>query len=308
MRCSIVQNHLAEYVDGLLEPHLAEAVGGHLETCTTCRTAAEDIRYASRVLRSLPPLRTPATFAPRIRSAIRKEAEKLFPITVWLPEARAIFGGVLLLVGILLATHHFTQPRPYVRSLSVPTGQSKVTSSRVVSDNEPAFVNAIDRSRRSISAESRTTLPAPHDRNIPPRLESRRTARGGLVARTERVVATSTDVPSGDQSGESFTAPLISTTPVSIVVTADIATRMRPELAEDNASLTPSVPPLRALHAPELAGLSMTLVAATTPQPPLTSEVHSLVSDSPPPSEADAPFGFEDIFNEKNLPRFADLS
>jgi predicted anti-sigma-YlaC factor YlaD len=74
MRCSRIEELLAGHIDGSLGKTEVRLVEDHLESCSACRQAAEEVRLAYDALKALPPLRAPATFAPRVKAAVRAQA------------------------------------------------------------------------------------------------------------------------------------------------------------------------------------------------------------------------------------------
>jgi len=76
MRCSRIEELLAGHIDGSLGEAEVRVVEDHLESCSVCRQAADEVRVAHDALRALPPLRAPASFAPRVRAAVRAQAAR----------------------------------------------------------------------------------------------------------------------------------------------------------------------------------------------------------------------------------------
>ncbi len=78
MRCAKVEEHLAAYVDGRLAPVEHDAVERHLATCPACQAAADEVSLARDALGALSPLRPPASFAPRVKAAVRAQVAQAY--------------------------------------------------------------------------------------------------------------------------------------------------------------------------------------------------------------------------------------
>jgi predicted anti-sigma-YlaC factor YlaD len=78
MRCAKVEEHLAAYVDGRLAEAEHEALERHLATCSACREAAGEVSLAREALGALSPLRAPASFAPRVKAAVRAQVAEAY--------------------------------------------------------------------------------------------------------------------------------------------------------------------------------------------------------------------------------------
>ncbi len=73
-RCKKVQDSLAPYLDGQLAPAKATAVEHHLANCTVCQDALAQIEQAAALLRAVPAVSAPISFAPRVKAHVRAVA------------------------------------------------------------------------------------------------------------------------------------------------------------------------------------------------------------------------------------------
>jgi hypothetical protein len=132
MRCSRIERLLAGYVDGSLGEAEAHVVGNHLESCPACRQATEEARLAHQALRALPPVRAPASFAPRVKAALRAQAARA-QAQPWpsLDLGTLLPSAALALITIGTLGWFWTAPRSeYVAPLSVARPRRHIPAAR----------------------------------------------------------------------------------------------------------------------------------------------------------------------------------
>ena len=74
MNCKGVVRELSEYLDGNLDPTLAEELNRHLEHCDDCRVVVDTTRKTIEIYCNTEPLPLPADVRQRLHRAL---AEKL---------------------------------------------------------------------------------------------------------------------------------------------------------------------------------------------------------------------------------------
>ncbi|MBM3472851.1 MAG: hypothetical protein FJX75_06240 [Armatimonadetes bacterium] len=287
MRCTQVEKHLAEYVDDLLAPPRRERVEAHLSACEACRHAVSDARTARGALRSLQAVRPPATFAPRVRSAIRAHASRVLAPPLLNRDLRATLSGVCLMMGLGLLATRYVQPRPYVAPTPVPTVAEVRVAALAVSPRDA------HRAMPPLRAGTpRVARPAPRVVSYVSGTARAMSAVTGSLPSRERLLPK----PS---AAEPSPSPAVGRPIVSPRAVADPGTG--PRFVED----TTEAPRLVVLPAAEVPG---TAIATTLASPP--GGVASAVVSAGPGDAGDteAVFGFGDLFREDSLPRYADVS
>jgi hypothetical protein len=283
MRCKQVQRQLAEYVDDLLGARERDAVKAHLARCEGCRIAARDIAAAARALSALRVVRPPASFAPRVRSAIR----------------------ALMLLGIV-GTRYLVQPSLYVASARTVTvamasaAPAEPASTEVRRDSVGAptaqLANPSHRSAQHASwrpsgltrSLSAITGPAPSKDGLAPKKADENPAPGAPSATPPRAVP---DKPAAPALGRG-----------SLHLTAVADGGAAPRLAEE----TPGE--ARRLVAVPVSDKPSAPTTTPSADVALTAGVRGGTAGAGSATDADTPFGFDDIFNESSLPRYADVS
>src|SRR5919199_1642583 len=79
-----VRDELSAYLDGELAPAARQAVDEHLAACAECRAELESLRQTRDLLRALPPVAPPRSFA--ITAEMAAAAR---PVPLTLPPARS---------------------------------------------------------------------------------------------------------------------------------------------------------------------------------------------------------------------------
>lgn len=110
MSCDRVRDHLAAYLEGLLEPAEAEALAEHLSACTDCSEEARLHEAAWSLLGADEPVEAPADLARRVLEDVRREARgepaSVIPISRWrrwaFPALAAAAVMVVALGSLLL--------------------------------------------------------------------------------------------------------------------------------------------------------------------------------------------------------------
>jgi len=98
MRCTKAEKNLAQYVDDLLSPRERRVIDRHLSDCPSCREALEDARAATEALSLLGAVRAPASFAPRVNSAVRELAPQALAPPLFGRQAGLVFSTVTAVV------------------------------------------------------------------------------------------------------------------------------------------------------------------------------------------------------------------
>jgi len=307
MRCSQVQRQLAQYADDLLDSRKREAVEAHLRDCEGCRAALRDVTAAASALRGLKMVRPPASFAPRVRAAVRAQAEAALRVPLLSPDLRAALSGAFFMIVLgLLATHYLAPARSYVASAPTTTVALRAASAEFP---PPAPRAAARTPGRKETGENRASVrpparfpgyrpgiahnanailgPAPSTDHLAPKA---REAEPGSRAPT---VASAASVGRASAPGPAPARPV--TQPA--VLTDEVA---GPRLTETGAGAvaTPIADRPSAWGSPGEPHVG--LVAASGSPGAGTAGADS--------GEASAAFGFEDLFNESSLPRYADVS
>jgi len=290
MRCSQIEKHLAEYVDDLLAAPRRERVEAHLAGCEACRRAVRDIRAAVGALRSLPLVRPPDTFAPRVRSAVRAQAPRALAPPLLNRDLRATLSGVCLMVGLGLLVTRYTQPRPYV----APRAPASAETAPAVT-----LAHATPASRHTGAEAPRPARPAAHPtvrpaRYVPGTVRALSAISAPAPSR-ERLLPK----PTAERPTVAPASPAVSRPAVHLAALADPGAG--PRLVEEAAE----APRLVVLPPAEVPAAAVP-VALTTP---VGAVADSAVSSRPSATGgADAVFGFGDLFREDSLPRYADVS
>jgi Putative zinc-finger len=141
MRCSQVEDLLAPYVDGGLSPEQRASLEGHLDTCSACRQAAEVTRLARQALRALPPVRPPASFAPRIRAAVRQQVARASsqPLATFNVRALLPSAALALMAACVLGWCWTGSERSYIAPFAALKARSEAARSpRALAADEDA--------------------------------------------------------------------------------------------------------------------------------------------------------------------------
>jgi hypothetical protein len=306
MRCKQVQRQLAEYVDDLLGARERDAVKAHLARCEGCRVAARDTAAAAQALSALRAVRPPASFAPRVRSAIRAQAPRALAPPLFSPDVRAALSGAFLMLLGVVGTRYLAQPPLYVapaRTVTVAMASAAPAGLGSI-EARPASASAhgaqpASRSHRSTERASwrrsgltRTlsaiTGPAPSKDRLAPKATDANRTPARASAMTSRTVA---DGPGGPALGRGS---------LRLAAVADGGATPRP--AEETPEEAPRLVALPASDGPSAEGVVPAAVVA------LTSGTASSVAGAASVNDANAPFGFDDMFNESSLSRYADVS
>jgi len=292
MRCRQVEKRLVDYTDDLLDVRERERVAAHLAACEACRAAAEDVRVASEGLRGLTTVRPPATFAPRIRSTVRDRAPRALAPSLLRPDVRAALNGAFAVVVLgLLTTHYLAQPRPYVApSPSLAVAVARVAPATLSAPAGPAV-------RRPTGQEPR---PTPRPARVPePRLGTDRSLSGirGPLPSREGLAPKPADPP---------TAAGTPTVAVRLAALPDRGTD--PRLSDEAVGTAPRPLALPAADRPSASGPTPTVVLLTDGGARPDSPQAGSSPLSTGPTDADASFGFDELFSESSLPGYADVS
>jgi hypothetical protein len=288
MRCKQVEAQLAEYADGLLEGRQRERVESHLAECRDCLAALADVEVASDALNSLLTVRPPASFAPRIRSAVRAAAPRALapPLLRW--DLRAVLGGAFTVFACLvLATQYVARPRAYV---------APVSASRV------ALAGATAAAPVEQPAAARPVAARPHAAVVHPASAQPRRYRPRLG--TERSLSAVTGTapsreplapkPRPGAASDATTPPPPSVSRPSLYMTALADSSVGPRLADETAEIGPRLVALPVAEAPS---------TPTAPAPlPDPGEVAAGPSaGAAAAGETASPHGFEELFSEDTV-------
>jgi anti-sigma factor RsiW len=90
MHCHDVKACLQRYVDGALDPMLAERLRVHLTTCDCCRAQLERLRFVEEALHAWPLVAEPADLAARVMAGVKPHP--------WVPRFRPSWTDLILSV------------------------------------------------------------------------------------------------------------------------------------------------------------------------------------------------------------------
>jgi hypothetical protein len=90
MHCHDVDAHLQRYVDGALNPMLAEHLRLHLTACDSCRAQLERLQIAEEALEAWPLVTEPADLATRVMAQVKPRP--------WIPRFRPSWTDLILSV------------------------------------------------------------------------------------------------------------------------------------------------------------------------------------------------------------------
>jgi len=299
MRCRQVEAQLVEYVDDVLDRRERERIEAHLSGCLTCRVAADDAAAAAAALRGLGAVRPPASFAPRIRSAVRAQAPRALAPSLFGRDLRAAIGGVcLMLLFGALAGQYLGRSRPYVAPVST---RSVAVASVPAEPAAAALVAAA--SVPSAAGSHAPQAPCP-SRVSHPRLGTANSLSAVTGAPPSRAALTPKPVETlRPERPTRPRPPLVSAPAVHMAALSDSSTGARltegsPEIGPRRLTLPviePAPAPIGAAAAAEVGGGGG---AADAP----------VVSAAVGTAESEATFGFDDLFDESSVPRYADVS
>lgn len=122
MNCQQLDGCLIEYLDGRLDSSTRAQVETHLASCADCRKRAAEFRTVSAVLEEWRPVEPSSVFDARLAEKIesaRARSWRRWP--VWLrPAYVAALALLLVAAGIVIWTHHASQPAPAPVAVRTP--------------------------------------------------------------------------------------------------------------------------------------------------------------------------------------------
>ena len=104
---------LHEYLDGCLSPAAAVPLKDHLDSCATCGAELAVLTSASRLVRALPHVDSPARVRESVAAEQRRRARRAPVLLGWRPALAA--AAALIAVGGLMFARH--SPQPEMRSV-----------------------------------------------------------------------------------------------------------------------------------------------------------------------------------------------
>jgi len=114
LSCKEATPLLHEYLDGCLSPAAAVPLKDHLDSCATCCAELAVFTSASRLVRALPHVDSPARVRESVASEQRRRTRRAPVLLGWRPALAA--AAALIAVGGLMLARHSSQPevRPMV--------------------------------------------------------------------------------------------------------------------------------------------------------------------------------------------------
>lgn len=296
MRCGQVEERLTDYLDGVLEGRELELVQAHLDSCVACYRALQDMKTASAALRSLPPVRPPASFAPCVRSAIRAAAPVALAPPLLGSTARSVLSATFTLALLAVLTSHFLhQGRPYVRPSAGVVAHLGQVSHQALEGAVTSIAHPVSRGTRQ-NAQT-TSSPAPKKY-----LRTRSVRNLRVVMQVRPIRATP-----GANPTNAAPVPVPAAAQGTMWQEPQPDVEATPDMAQDTAQDATQLVALPAADRPSTSGPT----AEATPSLLLVSvptQLEARGKPSRPATGEDALLSFEELFNESSLPRYLDVS
>jgi len=124
LSCKEATPLLHEYLDGCLSPAAAVPLKDHLDSCATCGAELAVFTSASRLVRALPHVDSPARVRESVAAEQRRRGRRAPVLLGWRPALAA--AAALIAVGGLMFARHSSQPevRPMVARAPVASEMS----------------------------------------------------------------------------------------------------------------------------------------------------------------------------------------
>ncbi|HUU53476.1 MAG TPA: anti-sigma factor [Armatimonadota bacterium] len=111
--CKLATPRLHEYLDGCLSPAAAVPLKHHLDSCLRCRAELAVFASASRLVRALPDVDSPACIRESVLAEQRRRSRRTPAVLGWRPALAA--AAAMVALGALAFLRH--SPQPEVRPL-----------------------------------------------------------------------------------------------------------------------------------------------------------------------------------------------